>query len=91
MPTGPFGPKLNNRYPNVANSKPARFQFTVNHYTTRADDVTLLVIKVPESQTRASGSFFEATPAEAGKICAEDAQAALDAIAEMASEGCPNV
>ena len=32
MRTRPFGPKLHNYYPNVANSKPAKFQFTVDHY-----------------------------------------------------------
>ena len=57
---------------------------------TREDDVTLLVIKVPESQSRAPGSSSQATSSEAGKVCAEDAQADLEAIARMASEGGPN-
>ena len=56
---------------------------------TREDDVTLLVIKVPESQPRARSSS-QATSSEAGKVCAEDAQADLDAIGRMASEGGPN-
>jgi serine phosphatase RsbU (regulator of sigma subunit) len=56
----------------------------------REDDLTLLVIKVPESQSRAPGSSSLATSSEAGKGCAEDAQADLDAIARMASEGGPN-
>jgi len=57
----------------------------------RADDVTLLVVKVPESQARAPGSSSRATSSGAGKVCAEDAQVDLKAIAGMASEGCPNV
>jgi serine phosphatase RsbU (regulator of sigma subunit) len=57
---------------------------------TREDDVTLLVIKVPESQSRAPGSSSQASSFEAGKVCAEDAQADMDeAIAKMVSEGGP--
>jgi serine phosphatase RsbU (regulator of sigma subunit) len=57
---------------------------------TRKDDVTLLVVKVPESQSRASSGEVQATSSEAGNVCAEEAQADLDAIASMASEGGPN-
>jgi len=58
---------------------------------TREDDVTLLVIKVPDGQSRAPGPSSQATSSEAGKVCAEDSQDDLDAIARMASEGGPNV
>jgi hypothetical protein len=54
------------------------------------DDVTLLVIKVPESQSREPGSSSQASSSATGKVCAEEAQADLDAIASMASEGGPN-
>jgi hypothetical protein len=57
---------------------------------TREDDVTLLVVKVPESQSRAFAGEVQATSCEAGNVCAEEARADLDAIANMASEGGPN-
>ena len=51
--------------------------------------MTLLVIKVPESQPRAPGCSCQAASSEAGEVCAEEAQADLDAIARMVSEGGP--
>ncbi len=51
----------------------------------REDDVTLLVIKVPESQSEAPSVSSRALT-----LCAEDPQADLEMIARMASEGGPN-
>lgn len=49
------------------------------------DDVTLLVIKVPASRSRAPSSSFEA-----GEVSADIGQDDLELIARMASEGGSN-
>ena len=46
--------------------------------------------KVAKAEVTAKAGEVQATSSEAGKVCAEDAQDDLDAIARMASEGGPN-
>ena len=55
----------------------------------KADDVTLLVVKVPESESRPPGSSAQATSSEERGRSVEDTQADLEAIARMVSEGGP--
>jgi len=54
---------------------------------TRADDVTLLVLKVPESESRAPVSSAQATVSNERELSIEDTQADLEAINRMVSEG----
>ena len=54
---------------------------------TRADDVTLLVLKVPESESRAPVSSAQATVSKERELSIEDTQADLEAINRMVSEG----
>ena len=57
---------------------------------TREDDVTLLVVKVPQIRSTTPGRVSQATPSEVRRASADDAQADLENIARMASEGGPN-
>ncbi len=46
--------------------------------------------KVAEAEAAAKAGEVQTAPSETGEVCAEDAQADLDAIARMASEGGPS-
>ena len=46
--------------------------------------------KVAEAEAAAKAGELQAAPCETGEVCAEDAQADLNAIARMASEGGPS-